>query len=114
LARQASPRHAAQFVVDDRDQSLPGRDVTRAPAREQIRDLVGRSGVQGSSLGTAGRQDSPWAQTLSRLAPKVNEFRPLERPRAGLLLRGRTTIPGSAEKMYPGVSQSASVFRTFK
>jgi hypothetical protein len=46
LARQASPRHAAKFVIDERDQSLPGRSVTLAPAGEQIRDLVGRSTVQ--------------------------------------------------------------------
>jgi len=51
FACQATPCHPAQFVTDDRDESLPGRRVTLAPPREQLRDLVGRSRVQSHSPG---------------------------------------------------------------
>jgi hypothetical protein len=41
LSGQTSTRHAAEFIVDQRNEFLAGRFFAVAPAREQLRDLVG-------------------------------------------------------------------------
>ena len=40
LAAKMAARHAAQFVVDERDQAVERRGVSLAPGQEQVRYLV--------------------------------------------------------------------------